>query len=131
MHKRKQMVFRDVFGGWTYGNNVSTVRVAQSPSGSPAKHWMEWHAWVDAHVQRDINGEIINMRTLTIELRFDADEEERHEVLRDAAKQAAKHLYTAALLISTKRKPAIAMYSADMFAGQEEISLADDLDTAE
>ena len=67
------------------------------------------------------------MRTLTIELRFDSDEEERHEVLKQAALQAAKHLFTSALLISTKRKPQIAMYTSDMFAGQNEISLADDL----
>lgn len=67
------------------------------------------------------------MRTLTIELRFDADEEDKHEVLREAAKQAAKHLFTQAVLISTKRKPQIAMYTSDMFAGQEEISLAEDL----
>lgn len=68
------------------------------------------------------------MRTLTIELRFDADEEDKHEVLREAAMAAAKHLYTNALLISTKRKPQIAMYSSDMFAGQEEIELAADLE---
>ncbi len=71
------------------------------------------------------------MKTITIELRFDADEEEKHEVLKDAAMQAAKHLYTSALLISTKRKPQISMYTADMFAGAEEINLADSLNSGE
>lgn len=68
------------------------------------------------------------MRTLTIELRFDGDSEGEFDVLKEAAKAAAKHLYTNALLISKKRKPQIAMYTSDMFAGQEEISLAADLE---
>lgn len=67
------------------------------------------------------------MRTVTIELRFDADEEEKHQVMLDVAKQAAKHLFASALLISTKRKPDIAMFTSDMFAGKEEIMLAEDL----
>jgi hypothetical protein len=83
---------------------------------------------VYGHAQYNEEGELINMRTMTIELRFDADEEDKHEVLKEAAKAAAKHLYTNALLISTKRKPQIAMYTSDMFAGQEEITLADDLE---
>ena len=88
-----------------------------------------WAEWIADHLQYDeTTGELINMRTLTIELRFDADEDDKHEVLREAAKSAAKHLYTNALLISTKRKPQIAMYTSDMFSGQEEISLAADLD---
>lgn len=68
------------------------------------------------------------MRTLTIELRFDSDVEDQHLVLKEAAMAAAKHLYTNALLISMKRKPQIAMYTSDMFAGVEEISLADNLE---
>jgi hypothetical protein len=89
--------------------------------------WLQFRAWIERHVQLDNNGELINMRTLTIELRFDSDEEGRHDALKEAAMQAAKHLFTQALLISTKRKPQIAMYTSDMFAGQTEIELAADL----
>ena len=70
------------------------------------------------------------MKTFTIELRVDFEEksEEKDAIMLEAAKAAAKHLYTTALLISGKRKPDIGMHTSDMFAGSEEISLAEDLD---
>lgn len=65
------------------------------------------------------------MRSVTIELRFDADEEDKHAAVLDAAKMAARHLFTQAVLISTKRKPQIAMFTSDMFVGKEEIEQAE------
>src|SRR5688500_14216753 len=57
--------------------------------------WLRWQEWMNLTQE-----EIKEVRTLTIELRFDADEEDKHAVLKDAAMQAAKHLFTSALLIT-------------------------------
>lgn len=133
--KHKPIIKRSVYGWWTkngqfHGRDSAYPRGLNNdpPKGAPSDQWERWCYWVHNHIQTNNEGELINMRTLTIELRFDADEEDKHEVLKEAAKAAAKHLYTNALLISTKRKPQIAMYTSDMFAGQEEITLADDLE---
>lgn len=67
------------------------------------------------------------MRTINIELRFDDDTPEKVKVIEIAAKMAAKHLFTTALLVSGKRKPQIAMHGSDFFSSAEEISLADDI----
>lgn len=134
--RTKPRIKRSVYGWWTkdgafHGRDSEAPRKLNSdpPVGATSPRWGQWVIWIEDHIQHDeTTGELINMRTLTIELRFDADEEDKHEVLREAAMAAAKHLYTNALLISTKRKPQIAMYSSDMFAGQEEIELAADLE---
>ena len=71
------------------------------------------------------------MKTIRIEMKVDFDtdgKEEREKLLLDAAKVAAKHLLTTALLIQGKRKPQIALMTDDLFTGQEEIELADDID---
>ena len=67
------------------------------------------------------------MRTITVELRFDDDTKEKVAVIEKAAKSAAKHLFTTALLVSGKRKPDIAVFGSDFFVEREEISLAEDL----
>lgn len=69
------------------------------------------------------------MRTLKIELRMDFDDPERIKTVEEAAKVAAKHLYTTALLIAdNKRKPQIALYGGDFFTPEEEIILAEELE---
>lgn len=123
---RGPIVTRSVFGWWQPGGHLAYPD-GKPPAGACSEDWEKFKKWCFDHVQHDNNGELINMRTLTIELRFDSDEEGRHDALKDAAMQAAKHLFTQALLISTKRKPQIAMYTSDMFAGQQEIELAPDL----
>lgn len=67
------------------------------------------------------------MRTITIELRYDVDDDSKHELLRDAAIAAAKHLHATAVLLGEKRTPHVVLHSEDFFAGREEISLADDI----
>jgi hypothetical protein len=79
--------------------------------------------WID-----ELTGEITNMRTITIELRIDDDNEEKVQLIEEAAKQAAKHLWAQALLIAGKRKPDLAVRSEDMFAGSREIELLDEVD---
>lgn len=68
------------------------------------------------------------MRTIIIELRVDNEKPEADDILIDAAKMAAKHLFTSACLISGKRKPQITLQSGDMFVAAEEINLADDIE---
>lgn len=66
------------------------------------------------------------MYTFTIEVRGDWDEE-KIALMKEAAKVAAKHIYTTALLISDKRKPQVALHGQDFFTKEEEILLADDI----
>lgn len=67
------------------------------------------------------------MRTYTIELRVDYLDEDKFKHLEAAAKTAAKHIYTQALLMQDKRAPQIALYGSDFFSTTEEINLADDI----
>jgi hypothetical protein len=61
-----------------------------------------------------------------IEIAVDYDSDEKLEILRETVRQCAKQILTAAVLISDKRKPQIAVESDDMFEGTETISLIDD-----
>jgi hypothetical protein len=68
------------------------------------------------------------MRTIKIELRYDFDNEEKDEIMRDAARMAAKHLFTTAALVSDRRPPEIMLQGDNFFEGKYEISLAEDLE---
>lgn len=68
------------------------------------------------------------MRTITIELRVDYDTKEKEEIIMIAAKRAANHLWTQALMIKDKRQPQIALMSGDMFTATEEIAMSPGLD---
>lgn len=68
------------------------------------------------------------MRTITIELRVDYDTKEKEDIIMIAAKRAANHLWTQALLIKDKRQPQIALMSGDMFTATEEIAMSEGLD---
>lgn len=68
------------------------------------------------------------MRTITIELRVDYDTKEKEEIIMIAAKRAANHLWTQALMIKDKRQPQIALMSGDMFTATEEITMSPGLD---
>ena len=67
------------------------------------------------------------MPILKIELKYDADTAEQEEIMRDAARMAAKHLFATSALIS-KTAPEIGMTGHNFFEGHYEISLADDLE---
>lgn len=62
-------------------------------------------------------------KTITIELRVDYDTPEKEALIVKAAKRAAKHLYTTALLVKDQRQPQIALSSGDMFTAKEELLL--------
>lgn len=72
------------------------------------------------------------MRTFIIELRVDDSEPERVKHVETAAKVAAKHLFTTALLLAPDdkphRKPQIMLTAGDTLVSEQEISLADDLE---
>lgn len=68
------------------------------------------------------------MFTFTIELRVPFDEKEKLDIVQDALKVAAKHVYTTALLICDDRKPQVALHGGDYFTPTEEILLADDIE---
>jgi flagellar biosynthesis regulator FlbT len=73
------------------------------------------------------------MLSIKIELRinFRSDTEAtKKPALLSAAQMAAKHLYTTGLLLQDDREPTIALYTDDMFVGEQEIMLADDIDTS-
>jgi hypothetical protein len=68
------------------------------------------------------------MFTFTIELRVPFDEKEKLDIVQEAMKIAAKHVYTTAMLIADDRKPQVALHGGDYFTPTEEIMLADDID---
>ena len=67
-------------------------------------------------------------RTITIELKYDADE--LHEIMRQASREAARTLLTAAILVCGERQPVIAVRSDDFFDGTEDISIHDEEEPA-
>lgn len=91
----------------------------------PGDHWPTYAEVVQTTLQQYINweGTTVTLRTFTIELRVDYDDKSKDELIKKAAVEAAKHLFTTALLISDKRKPLIGVSGSDFFAGKEEIDL--------
>ena len=66
--------------------------------------------------------------TFTIELRVSFKDPEKEQIMREAAKVAAKHLYSTALLIADDdRQPQIMLQGGDFFTPTEEINLAEDI----
>jgi hypothetical protein len=70
----------------------------------------------------------VTMFTFTIELRVPFDDKERLDIVQQAIKTAAKHVYTTTMLIADGRQPQVAIHGGDYFTPTEEIMLADDLD---
>lgn len=71
------------------------------------------------------------MKTITIELRYDADDPEQEKVIILAAKRGAKHLLTQAMMLSGDRQPKILVHNESLIFGKDEIDLEGDLDEAE
>lgn len=68
------------------------------------------------------------MRTYTIELRADFQDEEKHDILLTAVREAAQTMLTTAMMLKDKRDPQISLQSGDMFVRNEDILLFDDSD---
>lgn len=66
------------------------------------------------------------MRTYTIELQIELDEDEqRYDAVKETMRRAAQEIFTTASMLAGKRKPAIAFHSKDFFHGNEELSLTE------
>lgn len=70
----------------------------------------------------------MGQKTYTIELRVNFTDEGKHDVMREAARDAARTLLTTAMMLADKNKPQVALHSSDFFYGTEELALesADD-----
>lgn len=68
----------------------------------------------------------MTLKTIRIELKADFDGQEKHDIMRKAAQEAAKHLRATASLIADKRQPQVAILSDDFFDGESVIPLDDD-----
>lgn len=67
-------------------------------------------------------------RQFTLELRVDYADPGKNEVMQDAVKAAAAHLFaTAQLLADNGVKPQIAAHSDDWYCGHEEIKWMEDI----
>jgi hypothetical protein len=71
------------------------------------------------------------MRTLRIDLRYDFKGEEQDKLFINCVRQAAKHMFATACLLSDGRDPEIAIIGDNFFEGRYEISLAEDLEEVE
>lgn len=69
----------------------------------------------------------MTLRTYKIELRVDFDDETKNPIIEAAMRMAGKHVLTSAMLLADKRAPTIALWGGDMFEGEKEINLADDI----
>lgn len=66
--------------------------------------------------------------TYRIELKLDCDED-RHEAIIQVAKQYARDLMASAMLVAnTQRQPMIALFTENVFIGEEEINVLDPSD---
>ena len=62
-------------------------------------------------------------KSITIELKYEGDTDTTNRVMRQAARDAAKILFTQAILVSSGRQPQIAVQSEDYFDGTEQIDI--------
>jgi hypothetical protein len=72
-------------------------------------------------------GALVATTTYRIELKLDVDPSltDKHDIIRDACKQAAQTLLATATLISDNRRPQVAVFADDFFDGTAEIAVFD------
>jgi hypothetical protein len=63
------------------------------------------------------------MKTYTIELRADFQDDEKHAVLLQAVRQSAREMLSTALLLKDKREPQISLQSGDMFERNSDLEI--------
>lgn len=63
------------------------------------------------------------MRTYTIELRADFQDESKYDILLEAARGTARELLGTALMLKDKRDPQISLQSGDMFERNTDMNL--------
>lgn len=68
------------------------------------------------------------MRTYTIELRADFQDDEKHDILLQAAREMARQLLATALMLKDKREPQISFSSGDMFERNKDLEILTEAD---
>lgn len=63
------------------------------------------------------------MRTYTVELRADFQDDEKHDILLSAVRDAARTMLTTALMLKDKREPQIMLQTGDMFERNNDVML--------
>lgn len=68
------------------------------------------------------------MRTYTVELRADFVDEDKHDILLAAVREAARTMLATALLLKDKREPQIALQTGDMFQTNKDLDVMEGTD---
>ncbi len=63
------------------------------------------------------------MRTYTIELRVDYQDNEKYDIMLEAMRTMARDTMATALMLKDKRDPQVAFSSSDMFSKDESLEL--------
>lgn len=63
------------------------------------------------------------MKTYTIELRADYVDEEKHDVLLEAVREAARVMLSTAMMLKDKRDPQIMLQAGDMFEKNKDLTI--------
>lgn len=63
------------------------------------------------------------MRTYVIELRADFVEEDKHDILLEAAREAARVMLATAMLLKDKRDPQVTLQTGDMFESNKDLEI--------
>ena len=65
----------------------------------------------------------MGLKTFTVEIRCDFADEAKHEAIKQQVLDAGRTLLATAMLLAEKRKPQVAVFSSDFYAGSEELPL--------
>lgn len=71
-------------------------------------------------------GEHTMQYQFTLELRVDFEDKDKNEIMKEAVRAAAKHMYATAALLADRVKPQIAIFSDDFFNGSEAVDMLKD-----
>jgi hypothetical protein len=63
------------------------------------------------------------MRTYTIELRCDFQDEEKYELVLEIVREKAREMLTTAIMLKDKRDPQISFSSGDMFETDKDLTI--------
>lgn len=66
------------------------------------------------------------IRTYTIELRVDFEDEEKYDAMTEVAREAARSMVTMAMLLKDKREPQIMLSAGDMFMRDNDLKLTNE-----
>jgi len=67
----------------------------------------------------------MSLKKYIIEIAVDFTEEGKHEIIKAAARDAARTLLTQAMMMQDKRPPKVIIQSSDFFMGNDDLSLED------